>query len=332
MLWVFIFLQKEFIKMKVAILDDYQNISLIIGNFEKLKRDFDFYVFNQSFESEYDAIEKLKDFEILLVMRERTPITKNIIKNLKKLKLIITSGMKNKSIDLLAAKEKNILVCGTDSNSNSTVELTWALILGLARNIREESENMYQGYWQTTLGLDLKKKTLGIIGLGKIGSQVAKIGNAFGMNVIAWSENLKLSAAKDNKVLAVTKEELLQKSDFVSVHTVLSDRTENLITKKDLELMKETAFLINTSRGPIINEFDLVEALESNIIAGAGLDVYDIEPLPENHKLRFLPNALLLPHLGYVTKENYEVFYTQMFENLQAFKEGKPIRIIKILN
>ena len=332
MLWVFIFLQKEFIKMKVAILDDYQNISLIIGNFEKLKRDFDFYVFNQSFESEYDAIEKLKDFEILLVMRERTPITKHIIKNLKKLKLIITSGMKNKSIDLLAAKEKNILVCGTDSNSNSTVELTWALILGLARNIREESENMYQGYWQTTLGLDLKKKTLGIIGLGKIGSQVAKIGNAFGMNVIAWSENLKLSAAKDNKVLAVTKEELLQKSDFVSVHTVLSDRTENLITKKDLELMKETAFLINTSRGPIINEFDLVEALESNIIAGAGLDVYDIEPLPENHKLRFLPNALLLPHLGYVTKENYEVFYTQMFENLQAFKEGKPIRIIKILN
>jgi len=332
LLWVFIFLQKEFIKMKVAILDDYQNISLIIGNFEKLKRDFDFYVFNQSFESEYDAIEKLKDFEILLVMRERTPITKNIIKNLKKLKLIITSGMKNKSIDLLAAKEKNILVCGTDSNSNSTVELTWALILGLARNIREESENMYQGYWQTTLGLDLKKKTLGIIGLGKIGSQVAKIGNAFGMNVIAWSENLKLSAAKDNKVLAVTKEELLQKSDFVSVHTVLSDRTENLITKKDLELMKETAFLINTSRGPIINEFDLVEALESNIIAGAGLDVYDIEPLPENHKLRFLPNALLLPHLGYVTKENYEVFYTQMFENLQAFKEGKPIRIIKILN
>jgi D-3-phosphoglycerate dehydrogenase len=318
--------------MKVAILDDYQNISLIIGNFEKLKRDFDFYVFNQSFESEYDAIEKLKDFEILLVMRERTPITKNIIKNLKKLKLIITSGMKNKSIDLLAAKEKNILVCGTDSNSNSTVELTWALILGLARNIREESENMYQGYWQTTLGLDLKKKTLGIIGLGKIGSQVAKIGNAFGMNVIAWSENLKLSAAKDNKVLAVTKEELLQKSDFVSVHTVLSDRTENLITKKDLELMKETAFLINTSRGPIINEFDLVEALESNIIAGAGLDVYDIEPLPENHKLRFLPNALLLPHLGYATKENYEVFYTQMFENLQAFKEGKPIRIIKILN
>ncbi len=318
--------------MKVAILDDYQNVSLILGNFEKLKNDFDFQVFNQSFENEDDAIEKLKDFEILLVMRERTPITKKIIKNLKELKLIITSGMRNKSIDLVTAKEKNILVCGTDSNPNSTAELTWALILSLVRNIREESENMYQGYWQTTLGYELKGKTLGIIGLGKIGSQVAKVGIAFGMNVIAWSENLKLSVAKDNQVLAVTKEELLEKSDFVTIHTVLSDRTKNLITIKDLKLMKETAFLINTSRGSIVNEFDLVEALEKNIIAGAGLDVYDIEPLPENHKLRFLQNALLLPHLGYVTKENYEIFYSQMFENLQAFKDGKPIRIIQMLN
>jgi D-3-phosphoglycerate dehydrogenase len=318
--------------MKVAILDDYQNVSLILGNFEKLKNDFDFQVFNQSFKNEDDAIEKLKDFEILLVMRERTPITKKIFKNLKELKLIITSGMRNKSIDLVTAKEKNILVCGTDSNSNSTAELTWALILSLVRNIREESENMYQGYWQTTLGYELKGKTLGIIGLGKIGSQIAKVGIAFGMNVIAWSENLKLSVAKDNQVLAVTKEELLEKSDFVTIHTVLSERTKNLITKKDLELMKETAFLINTSRGSIVNEFDLVEALEKNIIAGAGLDVYDIEPLPENHKLRFLPNALLLPHLGYVTKENYEIFYSQMFENLQAFKDGKPIRIIQMLN
>jgi D-3-phosphoglycerate dehydrogenase len=318
--------------MKVAILDDYLNVSLILGKFEKLNKDFNFHVFNQSFENEHDVIEKLKDFEILLVMRERTPITKNIIKNLKKLKLIITSGMRNKSIDLLAAKEKNVLICGTDSNSNSTAELTWALILGLARNVREESENMYQGYWQSTLGYDLKGKTLGIIGLGKIGSQVAKVGIAFGMNVISWSENLKLSVAKNNQVLAVTKEELLEKSDFVTIHLVLSDRTKNLITKKDLELMKETAFLINTSRGPIVNEFDLVESLEKNIIAGVGLDVYDIEPLPENHKLRFLPNALLLPHLGYVTKENYEIFYSQMFENLKAFREGKPIRVIQMLN
>jgi D-3-phosphoglycerate dehydrogenase len=240
--------------------------------------------------------------------------------------------MRNKSIDFLSAKEKKILVCGTNLSSNSTAELTWALILGLARNLREEAENMYQGYWQTTLGHELKGKTLGIIGLGKIGAQVSKVALAFGMNVIAWSENLKLSVAKDNQVLAVTKEELLEKSDFITIHTVLSDRTKNLIAKKDLELMKETAFLINTSRGPIVNEFDLVEALKKNIIAGAGLDVYNIEPLPENHKLRFLPNALLLPHLGYVTKENYEVFYSQMFENLEAFKEGKPIRVIQMLN
>jgi phosphoglycerate dehydrogenase-like enzyme len=318
--------------MKVAILDDYQNVSLVLGNFEKLKKDFNFHVFNQPFENEDSAIEQLKDFEVLLVMRERTLITKKIISNLKSLKLIITSGMRNKSIDFLTAKEKKILVCGTDSSSNSTAELTWALILGLARNLREEAENMYQGYWQTTLGHELKGKTLGIIGLGKIGVQVSKVALAFGMNVIAWSENLKISIATDNQVLAATKEELLEKSDFITIHTVLSDRTKNLITKKDFELMKGTAFLINTSRGPIVNEFDLVEALEKNTIAGAGIDVYDIEPLPENHKLRFLPNALLLPHLGYVTKENYEVFYSQMFENLEAFKKGKPIRVIHMLN
>jgi phosphoglycerate dehydrogenase-like enzyme len=318
--------------MKVAILDDYQNVSLILGKSEKLKKDFSFHVFNQPFENEDNAIEQLKNFEVLLVMRERTPITKKIISNLKNLKLIITSGMRNKSIDFLTAKEKKILVCGTDSSSNSTAELTWALILGLARNLREEAENMYQGYWQTTLGFDLKGKTLGIIGFGNIGTQVSKVALAFGMNVIVWSENLKLSIAKDNQVLAVTKEELLKKSDFITIHTVLSDRTKNLIVKRDLELMKETAFLINTSRGSIVNEFDLVEALEKNIIAGAGLDVYDIEPLPENHKLRFLSNALLLPHLGYVTKENYEVFYSQMFENLEAYKKGKPIRIIQMLN
>ena len=318
--------------MKVAILDDYQNVSLALGNFKELKKDFDFYIFNHPFKSEDSLINQLKDFEVLLVMRERTPLTKKIISNLKKLKLIITTGMKNKSIDFLATKERRILVCGTDSGSNSIVELTWALILGLARNIREETENMYQGYWQTTLGHELKGKTLGIIGFGKIGIQVSKVALAFGMNVIVWSENLKISLAKDNQVLAVTKDELLKNSDFVTIHTVLSDRTVNLIKKKDLELMKETSFLINTSRGPIVNEFDLIEALEKNIIGGAGLDVYDIEPLPQNHKLRFLSNALLLPHLGYVTKENYKIFYTQMFENLKAFKEGKSIRIIHTIN
>jgi D-3-phosphoglycerate dehydrogenase len=318
--------------MKVAILDDYQNVSMILGSFERLKKDFDFQVFNQPFENEEQVIEQLKHFEVLLIMRERTPITKKVILNLKNLKLIITSGMRNMSVDFLAAKEKKILICGTDSSSNSTAELTWALILELVRNLREETENMYQGYWQSTLGFELKGKTLGIIGLGKIGIQVSKVALAFGMNVIAWSENLKISTANENKVLAVTKEELLEKSDIITIHNVLSERTKNLISKKDFELMKRTVFLINTSRGPIVNEFDLVEALEKNVIAGVGLDVYDIEPLPENHKLRFLPNALLLPHLGYVTKENYEVFYAQMAQNLLAFKEEKPIRVIQVLN
>jgi D-3-phosphoglycerate dehydrogenase len=219
--------------MKVAILDDYQNVSMILGSFERLKKDFDFQVFNQPFENEEQVIEKLKHFEVLLIMRERTPITKKVISNLKNLKLIITSGMRNKSVDFLAAKEKKILICGTDSSSNSTAELTWALILGLVRNLREETENMYQGYWQSTLGFELKGKTLGIIGLGKIGIQVSKVALAFGMNVIAWSENLKISTANENKVLAVTKKELLEKSDIITIHNVLSERTKNLISKKD---------------------------------------------------------------------------------------------------
>ncbi len=318
--------------MKVAILDDYQNVSLDMIDTDNFKKICQFQVFNQPFESEQQVIEQLKDFEALLIMRERTPITKNIINNLKNLKIIITSGMINRSIDQATAKERKILICGTESNPNPTAELTWALILGLARNLREETENMYQGYWQTSIGLELKGKTIGIIGLGKIGKQVAKIALAFGMNVIAWSENLKLSTATENNVLAVTKEELLQKSDIITIHTVLSSRTRNLITKKEFSMMQSHTLLINTSRGPIVNELDLIEALEKNTIHGAGLDVYDIEPLPENHKLRFLPNALLLPHLGYVTKENYQLFYEQMFQNLEAFLQNKPIRIIETIN
>jgi D-3-phosphoglycerate dehydrogenase len=262
-------------------------------------------------------------------MRERTKITKSLINKLKKLKFIITSGMRNNAIDLDTAKQKNIIVCGTEINKNPTAELTWSLILGLVRNFKEEIDNMYQGYWQTTVGFELKGKILGLIGLGKIGSQVAKVGKAFGMQVVAWSENLNLSHAKELGVLPMNKEDLIQTSDFISIHVVLGERYKNLITKKDLQMMKKSAFLINTSRGPIVNENDLVEALESNQIAGAGLDVYDHEPLPDNHKLRFLPNALLLPHLGYVTAENYSIFYTQMFEDLEACVKGKPIRVIE---
>ena len=314
--------------LKVAILDDYQNISQNFLNLKELSRKYEFKVFSEYFLNEEEAIEKLKDFEALLIMRERTKITKNLISNLKKLKYIITSGMRNKAIDFGAVKDRKIIVSGTEINSNPTAELTWALILGLTRNLKQEIDNMFQGYWQTTVGFELKGKILGLIGLGKVGSQVAKIGKAFGMQVIAWSENLDLSHAKKLDVLPVSKEDLLNTSDFISIHVVMSDRYKNLIKLKEFDMMKKSAFLINTSRGPIVNEEDLIIALSTNIIAGAGIDVYEKEPLPADHKLRFLPNALLLPHLGYVTAENYSLFYTQMLENLEACVKGKPIRVI----
>ena len=237
--------------------------------------------------------------------------------------------MRNKAIDLDECKKRKIIVCGTDINSNPTAEITWALILGLMRNMKQEVDNMFQGYWQTTIGYELKGKILGLIGLGKIGSQVAKIGKAFGMQVVAWSENLDLSKTNELGVLPISKEELLKQSDIVSIHVVLGDRYKNLIGKKEFDLMKKTSFIINTSRGPIINEKDLIQALEDDDIAGAGLDVYDTEPLPQDHKLRFIPNALLLPHLGYVTDENYSIFFNQMLENLDSCLNGSPKRLLK---
>ena len=315
--------------LKVAILDDYQNVSQQFVDIEKLSGKYEIKIFSEPFADEAEVLDKLSDFEVLLIMRERTPITKNIIDNLTKLKFIITSGLRNKSIDLDAAKKRKIIVCGTEINSHPTPELTWALILGLARNLKEEIENMYQGYWQTSIGVELKGKILGLIGLGKVGSQVAKIGKAFGMQVMAWSENLDLSRCKELDVLPCSKDDLILNSDFLSVHVQGGERYKDCITLKELDKMKKTAFLINTSRGPIVNEDDLIIALSTNEIAGAGLDVYDKEPLPENNKLRFLPNALLTPHIGYVTAENYSIFYTQMIEALEACANGKPIRVIE---
>ncbi len=314
--------------MKVAILDDYQGVAEQLVDWSKFKDSCEIKVFNQPFENEDHAIENLKSFDALLIMRERTPMTKKLMDGCPNLKFIATSGMRNLGIDLEHAKSKGIIVSGSEGNKNPTAELTWALILGLARNIKQESENMYQGYWQTTIGFELKGKTLGIMGLGKLGSMVAKVGKAFGMEVIAWSENLKMAEAEKHGVMAVTKDELFEKSDFLTIHYLLSDRSRNLVKYDDISKMKKTAFIINTSRGPIINEDDLIKALQDEIIAGAGLDVYAIEPLPENHKLRFLPNVLLTPHIGYVTLDNYIKWYNQMAEDLQAFIDGKPIRIL----
>ncbi len=314
--------------IKVAVLDDYQNAFQQIVEVEKYKDKFNFKVFSEPFSDEKEATVELEDFEVLFIMRERTPMTKTLIESLPKLKYIMTSGMRNKSIDLEAAKKQNIIICGTEINPNPAAEITWALILGLYRNMKQEIDNMFQGYWQTTIGLELKGKMLGLIGLGKNGTQVAKVGKAFGMEVCAWSENLNLSKANELGVLPMSKEDLLKNSDIVSIHVVLGERYKNLITKKEFEIMKKTSFIINTSRGPIINEDDLVEALKDEKIAGAGLDVYDKEPLPQDHKLRFLPNALLLPHIGYVTAENYSKFYNQMIDNLLSCLDNKPLRVI----
>ena len=314
--------------IKVAVLDDYQNVFNQIIDLEKYKNKYIFKVFNESFKDENEAIISLDEFEVLFIMRERTPITKSLIEALPKLKYIMTSGMRNNSIDLETAKQKGIIICGTEINSNPAAEITWALILGLLRNMKQEIDNMFQGYWQTTIGYELKGKLLGLLGLGKIGTQVASVAKAFGMDVCAWSENLNLSHANKLGVLPMSKEDLIKNSDIISIHLVFGDRYKDLITKKELSMMKKTSFLINTSRGPIINENDLVEALKNETIAGAGLDVYVKEPLPQDHKLRFLPNALLLPHIGYVTAENYSKFYLQMIENLESCLKNKPLRII----
>jgi len=315
--------------IKVAVLDDYQNVFKQIIDIQNYSNKFEFKVFNEPFQSQNEAIVLLESYEVLFIMRERTPLTKSLINGLPKLKYIMTSGMRNNSIDLKAAKAKNILVCGTEINSNPAAELTWTLILGLYRNIKQEVDNMFQGYWQTSIGFELKGKRLGLIGLGKIGKQVAKVAQAFGMEVSAWSENLNLTTANELKVLPMNKEDLLKTSDIISIHVVGGERYKNLIAKKELELMKKTCFLINTSRGHIVNEKDLIESLESDSIAGAGLDVYEKEPLPQDHKLRFLPNVLLLPHIGFVTAENYTKFYIQMVENLELCLKNRPIRQIQ---
>lgn len=314
--------------IKVAVLDDYQDVFRQIIDVESYKDKFDFQIFNEPLSNENEATVSLEKFDALFIMRERTPITKSLINSLPKLKYIMTSGMRNNSIDIETAKRNGIIVCGTEINPNPAAEITWLLILGLLRNIKQESDNMFQGYWQTTIGFELKGKMLGLIGLGKIGTQVAKVAKAFGMEVCAWSENLNLSHANEIGVLPMSKEDLLKTSDIISIHLVLGDKYRNLITKKELEMMKKSCFLVNTSRGPIIKENDLIEVLKDEKIAGVGLDVYDKEPLSQDHKLRFLPNALLLPHIGYVTAENYSKFYLQMVENLLSILEDKPKRII----
>lgn len=314
--------------LRCAVLDDYQDIALSMADWSLLAGAVDVRTLRQPLGSEDDVVAAIGDCEIVVAMRERTPFPASLLARLPRLRLLVTSGMRNAAIDLAAAARHGVTVCGTASNTEPPVELTWALILGLARHLVTESTAMHtDGPWQSTLGADLHGRTLGLLGLGKIGTRVARIGQAFGMNVTAWSRNLTAERAAEAGVrLAASKEELLEVSDFVSVHLVLGDRTRGLLGADELRRMRPTAYLVNTSRAAIVEQSALLRALRERWIADAGLDVFDQEPLPAGHPLRTLPNVLALPHLGYVTRRNYEGYFQQAVEDITAFLAGSPVR------
>ena len=315
-------------KIKVAVLDDYQNITHKFANWSSLENQIELCIINKYIGADTDLIDKLIDFEVLCLMRERTPLPEKLISKLPNLKLVITSGMWNASIDLEALKKRNIVCCGTDTKVHSTAELTWALIMVGWRGLQTEFDNMKNGNWQTTVGRGLKGHTIGIFGLGKQGLQVANFANAFGMNVIAWSHNLKKEDCEKVNVTYVSSSELFELSDILTIHTKLSDRTIGFIDKQKLSLMKKDSLLVNTSRGPIIKEDDLIYALKNKVIGCAALDVFDIEPLPKNHELRNIKNVILTPHIGYVSQEAYELFFAGYIIAIKAFLDSKPINQI----
>jgi D-3-phosphoglycerate dehydrogenase len=315
--------------LRCAVLDDYQNVALSMADWSKLKGAVEITVFNAPLGDTEAVAKALKGYGIVCLMRERTPFPRALIEKLPELKLIVTTGLRNAAIDVAAANERGITVCGTESAGHPTAELTIGMMIDLARKISFENARMKAGEpWQVTVGGDLYGKTLGILGLGKLGTRVAKVGLAFGMKVIAWSQNLTPEKCQDAGVGYAQKDDLLRQSDFVTIHMVLSARSRGLIGARELSLMKPDAYLINTSRGPIVDEAALIGALNDNRIAGAGLDVYDVEPLSRDHALRKLPNALITPHLGYVSADNYRLFYGQTVEAIRAFLDGKPVRVV----
>jgi len=314
--------------MRLSILDDYQGVALEMADWSRLRGKVDIVVERKPFADEDEAARALADSEIVAAMRERTPFPRSLVERLPNLKLLNTTGMRNASFDLAALREHRVVVCGTEGGGLDTAELTWGLILGAARRIAEDHRSMSDGLWQTRIGNRLAGKTLGVLGLGRLGSAVARVGLAFDMRVIAWSPNLTADRAAAVGVERVDKETLLRQSDVLSVHVVLSPRSRGLIGRSDIALMKKTAILVNTSRGPIVDTEAVVEALEAGRLGYAGFDVYDREPLPADHPLRRAPNVLLTPHIGYVTEENYRSSYPQIVENIVAFLDGNPVRVI----
>jgi phosphoglycerate dehydrogenase-like enzyme len=309
--------------MKIAILDDYQNVALTMADWSRVEGQAEITVFTDHVGDPDAVVARLQPFDVVCVMRERTPLPREVLERLPRLKLIASTGPGNASIDMQAAQERHIHVTNTGYRSTPTIELTWALILAAVRNLVGEASSLRAGGWQTSVGRELSGRVLGVLGLGRIGSEIARIGAVFGMDVIAWSQNLTPERAKEAGAAWVPRQELFGRSDVLSIHLALSDRTRGLVNGADIAAMKPTAWLVNTSRGPIVDEEALLGALRSKSIAGAALDVFDIEPLPAGHPLRTLPNVLATPHIGYVTEDLYRTFYSDAAASIAAWLDGR---------
>jgi D-3-phosphoglycerate dehydrogenase len=316
--------------VRAAILDDYQNVALKFADWSPIAKDVEVKVFNAPLGGGDAVIKALQGFAVVNMMRERTPFNRKVIEGLPDLKLLITTGARNASIDLKACAERGVTVCGTGGFGSPTAGIAVGLMLELTRRIGFENARMKGGApWQVSIGQDLEGLTLGVLGLGKLGQRVSGVAKAFGMKVIAWSQNLTPEKAKEAGAEYVSKEDLFRQADILTIHVVLSDRSRGLIGARELGLMKKTAYLINTSRGPIVDEKALIAALNAKSIAGAGLDVFDIEPLPLDHPFRKMDNVVITPHLGYVSEQNYRKQYPDVVEDIRAWLDGKPVRVIK---
>lgn len=314
---------------RLAILDDYQGVALSLGPWDDVPKSLDITVFRDTLQDRDALVKRLAPFDAILAMRERTPFPRALIERLPNLRLLMSTARRNRSFDVAACVEHGITVCGTPDFGAPTVDLTWGLILSLARDIPRQQDSLRAGHWQTSVGIGLEGKTLGVIGLGKLGARVAQVGAAFGMKIIAWSQNLTAERAAEIGAIRVDKEELLAEADIVTLHVVLSERSRGIIGAGDLARMKKTAFIVNTSRGPLIDQPALIAALQEGRIAGAGLDVFDEEPLTPEHPILSAPNTVLTPHLGYVSEQNYRAYFTGAVEAINAFEAGHPVRVME---
>lgn len=314
--------------VRIAVLDDYQGVAVAMADWKGRLPDADVRFFHEHIADRDTLVETLAPFEVIVAMRERTPFPRDVLRRLPNLRLLVTTGMRNASFDLDAARELGVVVSGTRGSASNTAELTWALIFGLVRTVAADDARIRAGGWQEAVGLDLNGRTLGVVGLGRLGGQVARAGRVFGMDVIAWSPNLTAERAAEHDVRPVTKAELFAEADIVSLHMVLGDRTRGLVGEAELRAMGPRSYLVNTSRGPLVDEDALEKALGEGWIAGAALDVYAVEPLPADHWLRSSPRTLLSPHMGYVTEAGYRVFYGDAVEDIAAFLDGAPVRTL----